>query len=780
MRKHKGFDVEEARGKFAFLVFVFIAVLCVYMGRIMYYKLEFGAEFEALAKNQQINRYDMIITPNRGSILDRNQQILAVSTAVYNVVLDPLILAEYGNNVAEQEKTIQALCETFEALDPDVLWNYIAENPETGTINLETHWKYLVKGVERSVKEELEAMNLKAVHFEQDSQRAYPLKTTASHLIGFVRGGSSWGIERQYNSYMSGSPGRSFILYEGVNNMTYQEHAAQDGHTVVTTIDYMIQKFAEEVVAETYETWPSQSVAAIVMNPNTGEILAMADQNQFDLNSPDTPPDVLSDPEFAVAWSEMTDTEQMNYYDKMWRNFSVADTYEPGSTYKPEVVAAALEEGVIKESDTFFCSGGIEVADYYIGCHYNIGHGELNVEQIMAYSCNPCMVQIGQRLGAENFYEYQKSYGFGELTGIDLPTEAYGVLHAQNAIGPTELATMSIGQTFNATSIQSMTAFASLINGGELLEPYVVSKIIDQNGAVVMERTPEIVRKTVSEETSDYIREALRSTVLYGTGKTIDIPGYSIGCKTGTAEQGDRARSDLWTLSHMTYFPVENPQYLIFTVIHLPEEYGSGIQSTAPMTLSLLEKIIKYKNIQPSIETEEETILTSNPTVVVGDYTNEITLMVVSDLVVKDLNYKVVGTGNTVVNQVPKGGTTVEKGSEVILYVEKSEEDYGTQGIPNLVGKTYDEASQTLSELGFGILVEGELSGIVTSQNPAHGIFVAPGEDVTLRTEPMPESDVYTGEIGGEVLGETVGDIEVTVETETVETYTAEEIGGLS
>lgn len=300
-----------------------------------------------------------------------------------------------------------------------------------------------------------------------------------------------------------------------------------------------------------------------------------------------------------------------------------------------------------------------------------------------------------------------------------------------------------------------------------------------------MERTPEIVRKTVSEETSDYIRDALRATVVYGTGKTIDIPGYSIGCKTGTAEQGDRARNDLWTLSHMTYFPVENPQYLIFTAIHLPDEYGSGIQSTAPMTKSLLESIIKYKNMQPSIETAEETILTSNPTVVVGDYTNEITLMVVADLVVKDLNYKVVGTGNTVVNQVPKGGTTVEKGSEVILYVEKSDDDYGTQGIPNLVGKTYDEASQMLSELGFGIVIDGELSGVVASQSPAYGIFVAPGEDVTLRTEPMPESDMYVGEIGGEATeesteeatGTTTGNTGADTEDEEAKTYTANEIG---
>ena len=605
---------------------------------------------------------------------------------------------------------------------------HVTLNPTTNEINTPTHWKYLVKGVERSVKEKLEKEKLLGVYFEQTSKRSYPLKTLACHLIGF---NNTWGLEGYYNDEMTGIPGRSFILYQGADTVTYQDYAAEDGNTIVTTLDYTIQQYAEEAVAETMAQWPSQNVASLVMNPNTGEVYAMASANKFDLNDPDEPL-ALSDETFAETWNTMSDEEKSEYLNTTWKNFCISDTYEPGSIYKPLVVAAALEEGVITKNSTFYCGGSITVADRQIGCHLRSGHGMVTVEDIMAQSCNPGIIQIAQKLGPEKLYKYQREFGFGQKTGIDLPGEGEGLLHAESAIGPVELATIAFGQTFNSTTIQMATAFSALINGGNLVQPYVVSQIIDDDGSVVMEQDTEVVRRVISQKTSDYVRTALKATVDHGTAKKIAIPGYSIGCKTGTAEQGKRDKRS-WTLTHMAYFPAENPQYLVFSVIHLPEDYADGVQTTATMTKQLMENIIKYKNLEPTEATDEAATLAKGKTVKMPDYVGSSTYHVTMDLEGRGLNYKVVGTGNSITNQVPKAGTEVEVGSEVILYVAKSEEDSGTVKVPDVMGKSYSEAVSALSDEGFEVVFEGEIgNSVVTAQDPKYGVSVDKGSEVTI------------------------------------------------
>ena len=724
-RKARGIKVNQ---KFTFILFVFMAILTVLFGRVLYWKMAHGAEFEQAVKNQQINRYDLINAANRGSILDRNEQVLAVSTAVYNVVLDPLQLYD-ESDAEETEKTFNTLCEYFPELKKTDLQYHITLDPATNKINTPTHWKYLVKGIERSLKEELEEKDLLGVYFEQTSKRSYPLKTLACHLIGF---NNTWGLEGYYNEEMTGVPGRSFILYQGADTVTYQDYAASDGSTIVTTLDYTIQQYAEQAVAESMERWPSENVASLVMNPNTGEIYAMASANKFDLNDPDEPLG-LADETFVETWNTMTDEEKSTYLNNMWRNFCISDTYEPGSVYKPLVVAAALEEGVITKNSTFYCGGSITVADRKIGCHLKSGHGTVTVEDIMAQSCNPGIIQIAQKLGAEKMYKYQREYGFGQKTGIDLPGEAEGLLHSKSAIGPTELATIAFGQTFNSTTMQMATAFSALINGGNLVQPYVVSQIVDDDGAVVMEQSTEVVRKVISQKTSDYIRTALKATVDHGTAKKIAIPGYSIGCKTGTAEQGDRSRNDLWTLTHMSYFPAENPQYLVFSVIHLPDGYADGVQTTATMTKQLMENIIKYKNLEPTEAVGETSALTQEKTVKMPDYIGSSTYHVTMDLEGRGLNYKVVGTGNSITNQVPKAGTEVEVGSEVILYVAKTEDDSGTVKVPNVIGKSYTDAVTILQKEEFEVVFEGEIgNSIVTSQDPKYGVSVDKGSEVKI------------------------------------------------
>lgn len=747
MRKSSGGI--RANGRFAFILFAFFAAFALMFGRVLYMKVVHGAEYEAAAKNQQINRYDITIPPNRGSILDRNNQVLAISTTVYNVALDSLQLAEVAEQYPEeQEKTLTTLCEYFPELDYNTLKQYVTVNPETGELYMNNHWKYLVKGIERSVKEELEAMNLKGVYFEKSSQRSYPLNSSACHLVGFTRGDAQWGLEGYYNSYMEGTPGRSFILYNGADSVVHQDYDAKDGDTIITTIDYNIQKIAEEVVAETAAEWPAKNVAAMVMDPYTGEIYAMAESHSFDLNNPNEIPEWETDTKYTENWDQLSSEEQLEYLNTMWKNFCVSDTYEPGSIFKPMLVAAALEEGVITPNSTFQCNGYTDIGGYRIGCNLRSGHGNINVEQIMAQSCNMGVIQIANLLGVDKFYEYQREFGFGDYTGIDLPGEAAGQLHSKESIGPTELATMSFGQTFNCTSIQLISAFSSLINGGNLVKPHVVSQIVDADGNVVLENDTEVVRRVISEKTSAYMRTALKATVENGLAKKLQIDGYSIGCKTGTAEQGSRTNDDLYALSNMSYFPAENPKYIVFTVINQPSDYIEGVQTPTPMTKKLIEGIIKYDNLEPTQPVEDEANLSQNKTVTVADYTDSVIFDVIGDLDAKELTYKVVGNGNTVVNQVPKGGTTVDVGSEVILYVQRSEEDTGTVSVPNVVGKNYEQAETTLTNAGFTVAFEGDQSGTVTAQDPKYGVSVAKGSEVMLTLEIPEETDTSTDTTG--------------------------------
>lgn len=747
MRKSSGGI--RANGRFAFILFAFFAAFALMFGRVLYMKVVHGAEYEAAAKNQQINRYDITIPPNRGSILDRNNQVLAISTTVYNVALDSLQLAEVAElSPEEQEKTLTTLCEYFPELDYNTLKQYVTINPETGELYMNNHWKYLVKGIERSVKEELEAMNLKGVYFEKSSKRSYPLNSSACHLVGFTRGDAQWGLEGYYNSYMEGTPGRSFILYNGADSVVHQDYDAKDGDTIITTIDYNIQKIAEEVVAETAAEWPAKNVAAMVMDPYTGEVYAMAESHSFDLNNPNEIPEWETDTKYTENWDQLSSEEQLEYLNTMWKNFCVSDTYEPGSIFKPMLVAAALEEGVITPNSSFQCNGYTDIGGYRIKCHLVSGHGNINVEQIMAQSCNMGVIQIANLLGADKFYEYQREFGFGDYTGIDLPGEAAGQLHSKESIGPTELATMSFGQTFNCTSIQVIAAFSSLINGGNLVKPHVVSQIVDADGNVVLENDTEVVRRVISEKTSAYMRTALKATVENGLAKKLEIDGYSIGCKTGTAEQGSRTNDDLWALSNMSYFPAENPKYIVFTVINQPSDYVEGVQTPTPMTKKLIEGIIKYDNLEPTQPVEDEANLSQNKTVTVADYTDSVIFDVIGDLDGKELTYKVVGNGNTVVNQVPKGGTTVDVGSEVILYVQRSEEDTGTVSVPNVVGKNYEQAETTLTKAGFTVAFEGDQSGTVTAQDPKYGVSVAKGSEVMLTLEIPEKTDTSTDTTG--------------------------------
>jgi len=719
------------RGRLSLILFFLLTIFISLCVRIGYLKAVRGAEYEATARVQQTSSYDTEIPPNRGTITDRNGQVLAVSTTVYDIVLDVRVLVQHTKE--EQEKTILALSETLEGVDYQTLVEYIKIDTATNKPVMDTSWKILAKQQSREIKEQLEELKIKGVIYKKDTKRRYVSDEIAAHVIGFIRD-SMWGIESFYNKEMSGVSGRNFIIYDGASGAIAQEIAAQDGNTVVTTIDYTIQTFAEECAEYIFNEYNPENATTIVMDPNTGEILAMASSPTFNLNSPSSPLK-LEEEAFGHLWDEMTTDERYEYLNSVWKNFNISSTFEPGSIFKPIIVAAALEEGIISNSSTYYCGGSKVVADATISCHLRSGHGTLDVEGVLAHSCNVGMMEIGAKLGADTMYKYLKDFGVGSPTEIDLPGEVSArslrnLMYTPNQMGPVEVATVSFGQGFNVTALQSLNAMATTINGGNYMKPYVVSQIVNKDGNIVKENKPTLVRKVISRETSDIIRQDLVATVEVGTGKRAKIPGYTWGGKTGTAEQGNRRQNE-YAISFIGYVPAENPQYIAITLMYKPETYASGVTTVAPATKDLLEKIIKYAGIEPSYEVEPGSIKKDSKTVV-DDYKDLPLFDVLSELEYKNLNYIIVGKGNKVVNQVPHGNTEVLEGTQITLYVEKGEDETGTVIIPDVKGKDYDTALTELIDAGLEVVLLGDDIGIVTEISPRAGITVDAGSEVKI------------------------------------------------
>ncbi len=732
-----------------------ILFLCL-GARVYYLKIVKGAEYEQEAISQQITRFgDVTIPPNRGAIVDRNKQPLAVSTTVYNVAVDPVAMKElddaYKENIANgvkdaknvKEEVITALNEVI-GVDKDTLYDIFSVDEATGKLKYDgVRFKYVKKQISREEKEKLEALGIgsrTAVVFEKDTKRNYVMSTVASNVIGFIRGDTKFGIESKYDKELSGIAGRSFVTYDSNTSAVSKEILPEDGGTVVTTIDYTIQQYAEEIAQKALLDHNPDNVSVMVMNPNTGEIYAMAQGYTFDGNNPSDPLALTTNPAFQSKWEAMTDEEKYNYLNTCWNNFNVSSSFEPGSIFKPMVVAACLEEGVITNNTTFNCTGSRSVGGWDIPCHLTSGHGIIDVEGVLAQSCNVGMMDMVAKLGAEKFYKYQKDFGVGELTGIDLPGEASfsNLMYDLEDIGPTELATMSFGQSFTTTPIQVLNAFCAVINGGKLMRPYVVSQVIDTDGNIVEEKQPEIVRRVISQETSDIVRKDMESTLTVGTGKKARIEGYAIGGKTGTAQQGNRS-DYIHSVSFISYYPIDNPEIIAMVLIHKPEQYIDGITSPAPYMKELMEDIIHYKSYEPDYpieNTSSNNQTTQNTTVTIEEYTGKSAYETVNVLESMGLTYEIVGSGDTIVNQAPHGGTSVNLGSKILLYVTKGEGEGDTVQVPNVVGKNYNDAVAALNELGFQVAnIGGTENTVVTAQDPQSGLFIQKGSTVTIELQ---------------------------------------------
>lgn len=591
------------------VMFSAIAVLLTgLIGRLMYIEYTSGDKYEKIVLSQQ--EYDSQTIPyQRGDIVDSKGTVLATSIAVYNVILDCSVMTSKDEYI---EPTIQALASCFEDLDSNTLYGYAKDQKDSRYIVLKKKASYeeiqpFVE-MQEAVDEKGKKVNpdIKGVWFEKEYQREYPYGALGSSIVGFTASGNVGvnGLEQYYNETLNGVDGREYGYLNTDNNFEKTIKAAKNGNTVVSTIDSHIQSVVEQKIADFNETYtgnfredePGAShVGVLIMNPNNGDVLAMANYPNYDLSNPRDLSAYYTQEEIDA----MDEDAQMDALNQLWQNFCTTYTYEPGSTAKPFTVAAGLETGKVSTGDSFYCDGYEHVGGHDIHCVNRSGHGMETLEQTLMNSCNDAMMQISYRLGSDIFTKYQQIFGFGQRTGIDLPGEARtdSLIYTADNMGPVDLATNAFGQNFNTTMIQLATAYCSLVNGGSFYQPYVVKRITDESGNTISEVTPTLLRETVSKSTSDALKQYMYSTVTGGTAVTAKVDGYSMGGKTGTAQKAGRDGVN-YLVSFIGFAPVEDPQLVIYCVVDEPN-VAEQFHSTYAQNIvrEILEEVLPYMNI---------------------------------------------------------------------------------------------------------------------------------------------------------------------------------------
>lgn len=604
------------------LVVLFIAVLLAFAG--LFYQLyrisrDNGEQYKKQVLSQQ--RYDSTTIPyKRGTILDANGSVLATSEKVYNVILDSVAISEKEEYL---EPTLSALQKEF-GIDTASVRDYIEKNKET------SRYHVLAKRLSYSeISDFLDMQNeegsqIKGIWFDEEYKRVYPGNSLACDVIGFTTADNrgNYGLEEYYNDVLSGIPGREYGYLNDDSDLERKTIAAEDGNSLVTTIDANIQSIVEKYLLKFNEEYKdnfhpgngAENVGCIIMKVDSGEILAMANYPNFDLNDTRNTDALMGMPlldekgnktgEYLTEENmDVLDDEEMLYQhlDALWKNYCISSTYEPGSVAKPFTVAAGVESGKITGTETYNCEGSLEIGGWPIRCHNRYGDGLLTVQEGIERSCNVVMMKIGQAMGTDTFVKFQHIFNFGLKTNIDLQGEARtaSLIYTKDTMGSTEMATNTFGQSFNVTMIQTITGFCSLINGGYYYEPHMVSKIVSPSGATVQNIEPRVLKQTISEDTSDMIREYCNTVVTgeHGTGKTARPAGYMIGGKTGTAETLPR-KNRQYVVSFMGYAPADDPQIAIYVVVDRPNvQYQDDAKFATRIVRGILTEVLPYMGI---------------------------------------------------------------------------------------------------------------------------------------------------------------------------------------
>lgn len=642
-KKRKRF-LARMQNKLFVMAVIFTLLFLLLVARMLYINLKDGKRYEKIVLAQQ--SYDSIEIPyRRGDILDRNGTQLATSEKVYNLIMEP-------KNVLQSDKvkaaTIKALLQYFDITEEAV--NEALKDDKSLYKKMLKKLSYEQVEPFNKFLETKEGKNVKGIWFEDEYNRYYPYGSLACHAIGFTVSGNvgQGGIEGYYSSELNGVNGREYGYLTEDMTLERTTKAPVNGYNVVSTIDANAQNIVEKKINEFMEETGARNVSALVMDPNSGEILALANSNSFNLNEPYEDSAIqymfedkgiqylLSDPEVKAYFmtkegealpedkEELKTTlenegisaaEKINSLpedfrllcmNKAWRNFIISDNFEPGSTYKTFTISGALEDDVIKGNESYLCGGNLEVEDYTINCHNHSGHGQVTVEEALMQSCNVALMQIAQAEKREAFAKYQDVFGFGKPTHVDLFGEASGQIYDEAGLNPVELATSSFGQGPTVTMMQLGTAFCSVINGGNYYEPHMVKQIVDENGGIINNIEPTVLRKTISSETSGFMRQALFKVVDSGTAQKAKVEGYTIGGKTGTAEKIPRGNNK-YLLSFIGFAPVENPQVVVYVTVDEPyveDQSSSGLGTI--IAQRIFAELLPYMNIYQT-ETGEST-----------------------------------------------------------------------------------------------------------------------------------------------------------------------------
>lgn len=595
------------------LLVLFSIILAAFVGlsaQLYLITRDNGETYKKQVLSQQ--EYDSVTIPfKRGNIVDSNGTVLAVSNKVYNVILDTKILMRDEKNL---EPTLNALRKCFNINTNDVR-SYIATHPDSSYYVLAKRVDYEKMNSFQEIANDPEiGANIKGVWFESEYKREYPNGSLACDVIGFTTNDNqgTYGLEEFYNETLSGINGREYGYLNDDSNLERTTIAAQDGCNLQTSIDANIQSIVEKYLKEFNEEYKdnyrqgngAENVGCIIMEIDTGRVLAMANYPTYDLNNPRNTDNLIGMPlvndkgsrtgEYVTReiLDDMNDAAMYQQLNALWKNYCIVEPYEPGSVAKPFTVAAAVESGAITGYESYNCEGKLEVGDYEIKCHQTYGDGYISVQEGIERSCNVVLMNVAFKLGKNQFVDYQHLFNFGLKTNIDLAgeTRTVSMVYTKNTIGPTELATNSFGQGFNATMIQMITGFCSLINGGYYYEPHIVDKITTAEGATLENIQPRVLKQTVSQSTSELIKEFCNTVVTgeNGTGKTARPAGYMIGGKTGTAETLPRGNNE-YVVSFMGYAPADDPQIAIYVVVDRPNAF---IQDDAKYATRIVRKIL--------------------------------------------------------------------------------------------------------------------------------------------------------------------------------------------
>lgn len=730
--------VKKFRIVLASLLIIFLLLII----RLIWLQFVQGSDLKEQAYNQQTT--DQIISTSRGTIYDSTGKTLAISTPTDTVTINPkkIVGSNDEETKAKKEKVAKAFSEIFE-LD----YNETLEKVNS-TSNVQTIAKKVDKDKIDKLKQWMETEKISTgINIDEDTKRVYPYNNLASNLIGFCGTDNTGiqGIEDSWNSVLQGTPGKITTSTDAIqeeipdSNQTYIP--AENGSDIVLTIDYYIQTVLEKYLKQAVVENNAESGTVVAMAPSTGDILGMACYPDYNLNTPFEP----NTEELKATWDTLDSKTQSDTLYNMWKNNVVSSPYEPGSPYKLITAATALEENITSEDvpNDFYCNGSIEVADRKISCWTQAHKGAKTLRQALQVSCNPSLIQLGQRIGAETLYKYYQAFGFFDKTGIDLPQEASSTYWKLEDVKDVELATMSFGQRFTITPIQLVSAVSAIANDGILMKPRIVKQIINPETGTTTDIEPVQVRQVISKSTSERMRNLMKSVVDDGSGRLAKVEGYSIGGKTGTSEPQAGREDEGYIASYVAIAPTEKPEICLLIAVHNPNPNNEGShqggQVCGPVVSQMLSEILPYlgltsSNAQTSTDTvEEDTSYATVPDIRNKTVTEAEKLLKQAGFTTK-VNISGDKNSTLVTDQTPKPGSSIPKGSIIVLYTEENDTRVSVK-VPDFKDKTLAQAENMAKANNLNITSEG--SGTVISQSIMVDTAVEEGTIIklTLSTE---------------------------------------------